>query len=83
MMTLFFPLVGCQTGTPGSINLHSSLNTADSMIQRLLRPAAMSSKSITDLRDRVKEGRGGGISSMSIYMYSYVYTMYMCVCVSV
>ena len=59
MMTLFFPLVGCQTGTPGSINLHSSLNTADWMIQRLLRPAAMSSKSITDLRDREKEGRGG------------------------
>ena len=52
MMTFGFPLVGCQAGTPGSISLHSSLKTADWMILRLFRPAAISSKSMADLMRR-------------------------------
>ena len=76
MMTLFFPLVGCQTGTPGSINLHSSFNTADSMIRHLLSPAAMSSKSITDLRDR---GKGGGDKQYE-HIFVCVHHVHVCVC---
>ena len=46
MMILFFPFVGCHAGTPGSMSRHNSLNTADWIIRLLLRPAAISSKSM-------------------------------------
>ena len=55
MITLLCPLWGCQTGTPGSIRVHSSLKTVDWMILRLLRPEAISSKSMAALEGRREE----------------------------
>ena len=52
MITFDFPLTGCHTGTPGSSNLHNSLNTDVCIILLLLRPAPISSKSIADLKQQ-------------------------------
>ena len=55
IMTLFLPLLGCQTCTPGSIKVQSSLNTVDWIIRRLLRPEAISSKSMAALWNAEKK----------------------------